>query len=670
MDSASIPRPIRFGVFEVDLRTGELRKQGLKLKLQIQPFRILAMLLERPGELVTREEIREKLWPGDTFIDFEHSVNSSIKKLREALGDDAETPRYIETLPRRGYRFIAPLTTPESPLELSLPAQAGRGLRGGAAAPVETVAPVALPATSAAGTPPLQPVGAVREPPLRKHWRLAATGGSAAILVLLALALNVAGLRDRLLTSVGARHGVPLPKIESIAVLPLENLSGNPEQEYFADGMTDELIATLAKIGSLRVISRTSVMRYKGTKKPLPEIARELNVEGIVEGTVLRAGDRVRITAQLLHAPTDRHLWAESYESELRDVLVLQGEVARAIADEIKIKLTPQEQVRLASSRPVNPDAYRLYLQGRYFFFNRKSAAEVDKSIQFFQQALGKEPGYALAYSGLAESYGMFAYFGGALPKVAFPKAKEAALKALELDSSLAEAHAALGFVMYSWDWDWLAAESELKRAIELNPSYVTGHDWYSEYLGAMGRHEQAIAEIRRAQDLDPLSLYLLAKGGETYMVARRYDEGIEQCRKALELDPNFARATYVIGMVYILKGMPKEAAAEFEKATRLGRGHTLDMDALVYAAAGRRDEILKLVGRVRELGKRGEMTPFAMVQFYVALGDNQTALDWLEKGYDEHDPYLSGLKTNAYLDPLRSEPRFQALLRRMNFPP
>ena len=310
---------------------------------------------------------------------------------------------------------------------------------------------------------------------------------------------------------------VSTPKIESIAVLPLENLSGDKEQEYFADGMTEALITDLGKIGALRVISRTSVMQYKGTKKPLPQIARELNVDAIVEGTVQRSDNRVRITANLLHAPTDRHLWAETYERDLRDVLALQDEVARAIASEIQIKVTPNEQVRLASARPLNPEAYRLYLQGRYYFSKRTLPA-FDKSVQLFQQVLEKEPSSALAYAGLAESYGITPFYGGALPKVAFPKAKAAALKALELDGSLAEAHASLAFVLLYWDWDWLAAERELKRAIELNPSYVTAHHWYAEYLGAMGRHDQAIAEIKRAQELDPLSPLMLTVGGSGFL--------------------------------------------------------------------------------------------------------------------------------------------------------
>jgi TolB-like protein/Tfp pilus assembly protein PilF len=459
-------------------------------------------------------------------------------------------------------------------------------------------------------------------------------------------------------------------RIESLAVLPLENLMGDPAQEYFVDGMTEALIADLGQIEALRVISRTSVMQYKGVKKPLPKIARELNVDAVIEGSVLRSGDRVRITAQLIQATTDRHLWAQSYQRDLHDILALQSDVAGAIANEIKIKLTPQEQARLARGRSVNPEAYRLYLQGRYYF-SRRTLPAFDKSIQLFQQVLEKDPDTALAYAGLAESYGILPFYGGASAKEAFPKAKAAALKALELDDSLAEAHAALGFVLFYWDWNWSAAESELKRAIELNPGYVVGHHWYAEYLGAMGRHEQAIAQVRRAQELDPLSPLMLVIGGQVCRYARRYDEGMEQCRKAIELDSNYALAHVGLGRAYLGKEMYEEATAEFEKAARLdGSEHSLLWLAFASAATGRRGEALKILDRAREQSKRGEISPLRLAYFYIGLGENQRALDWLEKAYEERDPYMSFLKVEPPLDPLRSDPRFQDLLRRMNFPP
>jgi TolB-like protein/DNA-binding winged helix-turn-helix (wHTH) protein len=394
------PHLLRFSVFEVDLRTRELRKQGLKVKLHGQPIQVLAMLLERPGELVTREEIREKLWPGDTFIDFEHSVNSSIKRLREALGDDPAAPRFIETLPRHGYRFIAPV-------------------EGGATQelPLPTTGPVAM-----------------RESRLRRHWVVAVACGLVVAVVAVLFGFNVAGLRDRVLRAERTAREPPLP-IQSIAVLPFENLSGDPGQEYFADGMTEELITNLGKISALRVISRTSVMQYKRTRKSLPQIARELNVDSILEGTVLPSGGRVRITANLLHAPTDRHLWAEVYERDLRDILALQSEVARAIADEIKAKMTPDVQARLARAHAVNPEAYEAYLKGTTILDNWTEES-CQSAIKYFERAIQRDPGFAPAFAGLADAYVFLARFHYRPANETFLEAKQAARKALALDAN------------------------------------------------------------------------------------------------------------------------------------------------------------------------------------------------------------------------------------------
>jgi len=514
----------------------------------------------------------------------------------------------------------------------------------------------------------LQPV--VRHAP---SWLAKSAGlslGTLASLIVLLIAFNVGGWRDRLLTVVRAHHGVSTPKIESIAVLPLVNLSDDPQQEYFADGMTDALIAELGQIGSLRVISRTSVMRFKGARPQggLEEIARQLKVDALIEGSVLRSGDRVRVTAQLIGALPERHLWAHSYERDLRDVLSLQGQIASSIADEVRAKLTPDVQARLTRARPVDPEAYRLYLQGRYQFSKRTLPA-FERSIQLFQQVLEKDPDYALAYAGLAESYGILPFYGGELPKVAFPKAKAAALKALEIDSSLAEAHAALGFVFLYWDWDWSAAESELKRALELKPSYAVGHHWYAEYLSAMGRHEQAIAEIKRAQELDPLSPLLLAIGGEVGILARRYDEAIEQSRKALELDSNYALAHQNLAASFLGKQMYEEAASEYVIADRAWGYSNAPGQVLAYAVTGKRSQALKVLKVLNEQSSQAELDSVMAVRIYLALGEKQKALDWLEKAYEEHDPFAVFWNVSPAFDPLRSDPRFQDLLRRMNFP-
>jgi serine/threonine protein kinase/TolB-like protein/Tfp pilus assembly protein PilF len=518
-----------------------------------------------------------------------------------------------------------------------------------------------------------QPEGAHIGAPLqvrRWAWGLAIPVVALLVLGAVLIGLNVAGLRDRLMWLVRARRGVPLPRIESIAVLPLANLSGDPEQEYFSDGMTEELITNLGKISALRVISRTSVMRYKKTEKPLPQIARELGVDGIVEGSVLRVGDRVRITAQLIQAEQERHLWAESYERDLRDILALQSEVARAIANEIRLKLTPQEQVRLASVRPVNPDAHEAYLKARYYW-NLRTEEGLKKSIQYFQQAIEKDPGYALAYAGLADSYAVLAAYNVMAPKEAYPRAKVAAFKALEMDETLAEAHAALGDARGRYDWDWVGAEKEYKRAIELNPSYATAHQWYAEYLSAMGRHNEAIAEAKRAQELDPLSLIINASGCWVFFHARRYDEAIAQYRSTLELNAGFYPAHLYLGRAYEQKKLYEQAISEHQKAIALEQGNPLLAAELAraYAAAGKRTEALKIISDLRELSKPTYVPSYQIAQVYTALGDTDRAFAWLEKAYDYRSATLFMLKVDPRVDRLRSDPRFQDLLRRMNFP-
>jgi TolB-like protein/DNA-binding winged helix-turn-helix (wHTH) protein len=645
--SAPLPRSVRFGNFELDTRTGELSAESGKIRLQEQPLQILMMLLERRGELVTREELHNALWPGTSFGDLEDSLNHAVRRLREALGDEAERPRYIETLPRRGYRFIGAV-------QLHHPLTPSSERRG--------VVADSSPAVAAGGQGVVEP---------GRRWVIASAAGVILTSMAVILAFNLAGVRDRLLSAVGIRHGAVPTKIESLAVLPLENLSGSPEQEYFADGMTEALITDLGKISALRVISRTSVMQYKGTKKPLPEIARELNVDAVLEGTVARSGNRVRITANLLHAPTDRHLWAETYESDLRDVLALQDEIASAIANQIQIKLTPQEQARLARARPVNPEAHEAYLKGCYYW-NLRTEDGLKKGIDYFQQAIEKDPGYALAYAGLADSYVVLGERALTAPKEAYPRVKAAAFKALELDETLAEAHAPLGAARYEYDWDWVGAESEFKRAIELNPGYAAAHQWYAEYLSYMGRHNEAIAEIKRARELDPLSLIINAVGGLVSFFARRYDEAIAQCRRTLELNAGFSPARDYLCRAYEQEKLYDEAISECQKGIVLGEGDPGCSGSLarVYAAAGKRPEALKIISNLRELSKQKYVSPYQIAHIYTALGDFDQAFAWLEKAYAARSMALIELKVDPRLDPLRSDPRFQDVLRRMNFPP
>jgi eukaryotic-like serine/threonine-protein kinase len=468
---------------------------------------------------------------------------------------------------------------------------------------------------------------------------------------------------------------VPQPplRIESLVVLPLENLSGDPQQEYFADGMTDALIGDLAKIGSLHVISRTSAMHYKGTKKSLPEIARELKVDAVVEGTVQRAGDRVGIRVQLIQAATDRHLWVETYERDLRDVLGLQSEIAHAIAREIQAKITSAEQVRLARNRSVNRKAFDDDLQGRYLYWHMRTKENLEEAIEYFQGAISADPTYAPAYVGLADCYNLLGTEQiGALPPIeARRKGEEAAGKALELDSELAEAHAALGWLKH-FDWEWAAAEREFKLAIELNPNHANGHLFYSGLLASSGRLDDGIEEVNRAQELDPFSLSISAVRGFILENARRYDEAIEQLRRVIAMDPNHYPAHWYLGHTYAASGRFNEAIAASERAAALsGRAPgALGFLGLAYGLAGRKDEANKVLKELLDLQRRRYVSPPALANVYIGLGDKDQVFFWLEKAYQERSNYMAWLKVFPLHDPLRSDPRFDDLLRRIGLAP
>jgi serine/threonine-protein kinase len=508
-------------------------------------------------------------------------------------------------------------------------------------------------------TAPFSVVVPKRKPIRAGRWLLAAACVVAVIAAV--FLLNVGGLRDRLAQGPG-------PRIDSIAVLPLENLSGDPEQEYFADGMTDELIGQLAQVSALKVISRTSVMQYKHARKPLPEIAKELNVEAVVEGTVRRSGDRVRIKAQLIEAATDRLLWASSYERGLGDILSLQSEVASEVAQEIQVVLTPEEEARLASARRVNPEAHELYMRGRYHW-NRRTIEGIEKSIAHFEQALQKDPEFALAHAGLADSYGVVPFYTPLPPEEAFSRAKAAAMSALEINETLAEAHSALGFVRLYYDWDWIDAERELQRAIRLKPSYVTAYHWYAEYLSAMGRYDEAITAINRAKELDPLSPLINTVEAIVLLFARQYDRAINQFQTTLELDPNFNLAREYLGQAYVQKGMYSEAIGEFQRAMPLRGGLLKGELGHAYAMTGDTNKALETIHDMTKLWERGNFQAHRIAIVHTGLGDKEQALEWLEKSYTERDPWMVRLNVDPRFDTLRSDPQFQDLLRRMNFP-
>jgi TolB-like protein/DNA-binding winged helix-turn-helix (wHTH) protein len=616
----------QFGVFELDLKAGELRKQGVKVKLQEQPFQVLATLLEHAGEVVTKDDLQQRIWAADTFVDFDHGLHSAITRLREALGDSSESPRFIETLARRGYRFVAPVKLIGSATE--------SGVAGG-------------------------------------KDRLWTFGGSVlagllggALLLGAVLTLNLGGARRWLWRESN-------PAIRSLAVLPLENLSGDPAQDYFADGMTDALIADLSKISALRVISRTSAMQYKGTKKRLPQIARELNVDGVVEGSVMRSGNRVRITAQLLQAGTDQHLWAETYERDLGDVLKLQGEVAQTIAQQIRIQLTPQQKAQFGSALGVSPEAYEAYLRGRYFW-NQRTEEGLGKSVGLFRHAIDIDPNFPLPYAGLADSYLLLGDFGFLAPDEAYPKAKAEALKALRLDDHLAEGHAALAMVALEYDWDWVNAEREFRFAIEANPNYATGHQWYAEYLTTLGRSEEAINQVNLSQELDPVSLPIIASGGLWLYYAQRYDAAIEQSRKAIEMNRNFWMPHWVLGRVYNRQRLYEKAISELQIASTLPGPHTFVLSELgyAYARSGRTAEARKIVQTLKKEARPHHYPGLELARIYVGLGEQDQALTTLEKGCDQRSMYLIWLRVEPTLQVLHTDPRFQDLLSRVGLSP
>jgi TolB-like protein/Tfp pilus assembly protein PilF len=539
--------------------------------------------------MVTREELRAQLWTSDTFVDFEHSLHNAIARLRDALGDSATASRYIQTLPRRGYKFLATVEALDSD-----------GSTGG------------------------QPHGA----------------------------------------------SGPDPKnIRSLSVLPLTDLSGDPAQSYFADGMTEALITSLAKIEKLRVISRTSVMQYRGTRKSLPRIARELNVDAVLEGTVLRSGERIRITAQLIHAPSDQHLWAESYERDFRDVLSLQDEIARQVARHVRIMLTPEEQARLEGARPVDPQAHELLLKGRYHR-NKRTEESVKKALSYFERAIANDPTWAEGYVGVADCHNMLGYYNALSPQEAYPKSESAARKALKLEPSVAEAHAALGVVKRDYEWDWSGAEQQFQRAIELNPGCVEAYHWRGTLLGMQHRHAEALREKEKALSMDPLSAIFRGDVGRMYYFERQYDQALEHYQAALDIDPHFFFAHILLAQAYLQKGMFKPALSALKTATHLTNDSTFALARLAqgHAIAGEREKARALLKRLAGMAARKYVAPFEIALIHAGLQDHDEALAWLQKAFDQRSIWLGYLQVEPQLDPVRNDRRFQELVKRVGF--
>jgi len=588
---------------------------------------LLILLAENQGHLVKREEIIEKIWGKDFFFDAENGINNAVRKIRSALNDNAEHPLFVETSLGKGYRFIALVERIPEPTSSHAPERR---------------------------EVPQEPTGF--------RWRRAwvpALGATAFIAT--ALAFNIAGIRSRILPR-GA------PPIHSIVVLPLENLSGDAIQEYFVDGMTDALITDLAQVSSLRVISRTSAMHYKGSHQALPTIARELNVDAVVEGTVMRSGDRVRITAQLLDARTDRHLWARAYDREASEIMSLQQDVADNIFQEIQAKLTPEENLRARRKRQVDPEAYDDYLRGLYFW-HKFTAAGMTRAAEYFEKSVQKDPSYALGFAWLANAYGMLAEFVGP-PSDFMPKSKEATEKALQLDDNLAEAHDSLANIKYYYDRDWAGADREFQRALQLNPGNALIHGGYARYLDAMGLFEEASRQHEITRELDPLILIGFYIRGDHFLFLRQYDKAIAEFRAALDLDHNFFIAHKGLAKAYKRKGMEKESISEWEQVDVLeGESDQAEATKIAYARGGYKGVLkawLKAVEHQRAAGGYIDYSKEASIQ--AQLGNKDLALRALEKAFAEGED-MTFLNVEPEWDPIRSDPRFQDILRRVGLP-
>lgn len=633
-------RIIRFGVFEVDLTSGELRKAGLRQKLVGQPFQLLQALLERPGEIVTRDELRQRIWPENTFVDYELALKKAVNRLREVLGDSAESPRYIETIPRRGYRFIGSIA-PSIPSE----SEERQPSVGEASEPLKS-------ATRDTG---------------RFVKRIA--GFSLLAIAAIVLWLNAGKLRTRIFATSASIQ------IHSVAVIPFKNLSNDPEQEYFVDGMTDELITDLAKISQLRVISRTSVMPYKGVGKSLSAIAGELNVDAIVEGTVLRSGNRVRVTAQLLRASPERHLWADSYQGDLADVLSLQDRVARSIVREIRVSLTTEEQAHLASMQPSDPEAYDAYVRGRHYG-SQVNPDGFEKAVVNFRRAIELQPRYARAYADLAETYCWAAAMDMAPAQEALVKARQAALKALEIDDTLGQAHNALAWVKYAYEWNFPEAEKEFRRSLELNPNASWPLLWYGMYLAQANRIEESVATMKKAQQLDPLSPVANSLALAPMLTGRKYDAAIDGGLKVLEMDRSSGGTRWLLATAYERKG-DFSKAIDLQEETAVLYGETKDSAAQHFEPLRRAYQNLGPKGYWRVnlqqnllQWKKKPGEPYGLAVLYARVGDKQDAFAWLEKAYQARSQELTyWLRTDPAFDSFRADPEYVELVRRIGFP-
>jgi TolB-like protein/DNA-binding winged helix-turn-helix (wHTH) protein len=646
----SCPQGFRFGQFEVNAGRSTLTRKGVPVKVQDQPFCVLVLLLERPGEIVTREELRRKLWPEGTFVDFDGSLNVILKKLRNALDDDADNPRFIETVPRRGYRFIAPVSEiPGSQIPEPADSVAG-ALAEADAARAAIVQPTAL---------------AVSARSVARRWLF----WTALLSVLSVLALSIGLVRRR------AAERSQRQKI-MLVVLPLANLNADPSEDYLADGITEEIITQLGGLdpSHLGVIARTSAMQYKHTQKSVKDISRELGVAYLLEGSIRRSGNRVRVTAQLIQSSDQTHLWAKSYDRDLSDVLKVEHDLADMAAEEIRLTLSEQVHERLAAAISVNPQAHDAYLRGLQEW-DQRSREGFLQAISNFTRATELDPSYAPAFAELARVYSLAPIFAGIPPSEAAPKAKDTANHALSLDETLSDAHSALAFVKAHYEYDWVSAEREFKRAVELEPNNPYSHFFYSNsYLSPLGFHPEAIAEMRKATELDPLSIPIQSFAGRTFIWARRYDEAVAQYRKVNELNPHLALNHERLAQLYALLGKYDDAVEEETKARMLAAENPeralasmkmLRQMRSVTGPQGYWEGELRLAQREQD-PPEGYARPYGLAEVYGHLGDKEKAFANLEIAFKERDTQMTELGVDPQFDPLRSDPRFVDLEHRV----
>jgi TolB-like protein/DNA-binding winged helix-turn-helix (wHTH) protein/Tfp pilus assembly protein PilF len=640
LEPAKIQDSLKFGDgFELDCSARQLRRAGRILKVERIPMEVLQFLVQQRGLVVTREQLVEEIWGKDVYLDTDNSINGAIRKIRQVLKDDPQEPRFIQTISGKGYRFIAPVNAP-------------------------AMAPVGAPDTEPEAIAE-RPQSPVREDSAAKfsRWRVLGLSILATTIFLIAAwgaYVRWFEFRARTLQSGGRAM---------LAVLPFENLTGDAGEEYFSDGMTEEMITQLGSSDPqhMGVIARTSVMHYKHSQEQLQQIARELGVQYVLEGSVRRDADRVRITAQLIQMRDQTHLWAREYDRDTKDLLMVQGEIAGEIAGEIRAALGEPKPIAAVLPPALSPDtfeAYNLYLKGQYFW-NKRSVEGFQEAIGYFRQATDKDPNDARAYAGLAASYALIGAYKGTPSSEFAAQARAAALKALQLDDNLPEAHAALALIVQNHDYDWQTSEKEFKKAIELNPNYATGHHWYAEHLAWLGRFDEALRESERARLLDPLSLIIATDHGAILYYSRQYDRAIAQLTSVRELDPEFPRTT-IIFAAYAQKGMLAEAQADLEKHTHGEAPWAWSNFAYTYARAGQKEKAARELKKLLDSNQRRPIDATLIVQAYIGMGNNDQALAWLEKAHAQHSNGLTGLKVDPLYDPLRSDPRFQHLMQQV----